>query len=179
MSRPCWCPISRKMSKIPSTARAHLMTARINLSIFAILIFFSDDLYKCLLPAAAFQVSDSTAVFVTCTALLHSLLFITLIPHFNSHFEMYSAFTMTTDNWNERNKCYHPPSQFIIRDNWLKPPPKLEMRLGIGFECLSQSQASHNQRKCFPKNKYEGVCVGKDERPEGSLWHVSVHTGWQ
>lgn len=109
---------------------------------FVLLIFFSDDLYKCLLAAAASHVSHAAAVFVTRAALLHSLLFITLIPHFNSHFVMYSASTVTTDNWNERNKCYHPPSQFTIRDNWLNPPPKMEMRLGFGFECWSQVQAS-------------------------------------
>lgn len=46
---------------------------------------------------------NSEAVFVTCVALLHSALFITLIPHFNSHFVMYSASTMTADKlkWEE------------------------------------------------------------------------------
>lgn len=86
------------MNKIPGTARAHLMTARINLSFFVVLIFFSDDLYKCLSAVAASHMSDSAAVAVTHTALLLSLLFITLIPHFNSYFVMYSASTMTTDN---------------------------------------------------------------------------------
>lgn len=76
---------------------------------FAVLIFFSDDLYKCLLVAAVSHVSGSAAVFVTRMAMLHSLLFITLIPHYYSRFVMCSASTMTTDNWNERNKCYHLP----------------------------------------------------------------------
>ncbi len=117
MSWPRGCPISRKMIEITGAARAHLMTARINLSIFAVLIFFSDDLYKCLLAVATSHVSDSEAVFVTCTALLHSRLFIALIPHFNSHSVMHSASTMTTYHRNERNKCYHPPSRFTITDN--------------------------------------------------------------
>lgn len=149
MSWPHGCPISRKMSEITGAARDHLMTARINLSIFAVLIFFSDDLYKCLLAVAASHVSDSEAVFVTQTALLHSPLFITLIPHFNSHSAMYSASTMTTDHWNERNKCYYAPFQFTIRDNWLNRPPKMEMWLGFSLKCWSQVQVSQDQRKCI------------------------------
>lgn len=91
------CPNSRKMNKLRSS-RAHWMTARINLSIFAVLIFFPMTYINVCLAAAVSHVSDSKAVFVTRTALLHSLLFITLIPYFNSYFVMYSACKMTTDN---------------------------------------------------------------------------------
>lgn len=102
---------------------------------------------KCLSAAAASHVSDSAVVFVTCTALLHSPLFIALIPHFNSYFVMYLVSTMTADNWNKRNKCYHPHSQLTISDNWLNSPPEMKMRLGFGFECWSRVQVSQDETK--------------------------------
>lgn len=122
---------------------------------FTVLIFFSDDLYKCLLAAAASHVSDSATVFVTCSALLHWLLFITLIPHFNRHFVMYSVSTMTTDNWNERNKCYHLPSRFAFADNWLNPTTKMEIGkwdLALNVE----AGESRPKKRHFIKNLYEG-----------------------
>lgn len=166
MSRPGGCPISRKMNKIPTTTRTYLMTARINLSIFAVLIFFSDDLYKCLSAAAVSHVSDSAAVFVTRAARLHSPLFITLIPHFNSHFVMYSASTMTADNWNERNKCYHLPSQLTISGNWLNHPPEMEPRPGFSLECLIWAQVEIRVKTwetCYmTANKITHICTHND-----------------
>lgn len=129
------------------------------LQFLVVLIFFSNDLYKCPLAAAESHVSDSAAVFVTRAALLHSLLFITLIPHFNSHFVMYSASTVTTDNWNERNKCYHPPSQFTISNNWLSPPPEMEIRLGFGFECWSSGESKRKKTVKERPDEYKWVCV--------------------
>lgn len=100
-----------------------------SLNFFPYWFFSYSDLYKRLLAAAASHVSDAGAAFVTHTAPLRSLLFISVIPQFKGRFcVVYSASSITRgSDYLERDKWCYPAYKFTA-SSWLVGSPKTGKR---------------------------------------------------